>query len=466
MDTAPAAKRGGPGRVPAGERPEIGVPSIVTRAELDPLPVPSLSLPGGEALGDEAGRGDEEALAPETALVAEPAPGESAALVETPVSAVPIDPGAPARAAPTAPPVAAPTTEPVPAPTAAAAAPPPTAASGHPAGSAPPGPPVRLVALPSPAEDSPPGHGPRAPLGVRPVTSSGATAVTRGGLSVEDGEETFSPAVQAKLKSYVYLLVDPRTGRPFHAGLGRGDRCFDHVRAARPIDGRRATDVGPVNGTGQVAGERLLDQATGALREYPALERIRQIESSGRPVRIEILRYGLDPEEALLAEAVAHDLLGLPGDPGGGHQRRPVAEVRLLLTKRAKFKRSHQVVLLRAGPPGADTSYGRVRHGWRIGRRWTDVDAPRSPHWAVVVAGELVDSVYRLQRWEVFRPAGSGSDPGEAGGASDRHSFVGARDPELERRYVGKSVAPFMGRGSQSSLAYVWCGPHWVNDAR
>ena len=182
-------------------------------------------------------------------------------------------------------------------------------------------------------------------------------------------------------------------------------------------------------------------------------------------MRIEILRYGLDPDEALLVEAVAHDLLGLSGGPAGVSQRSPADEVRLLLTKRAKFKRAHQVVLLRAGPPGTDTSYDRVRHGWRISRRWVDVDAPRSPHWAVVVVGELVDSAYRLDRWEAVGPADGASAAGKAERAADRYSFVGARDPELERRYMGKSVAPYFGKGAPSSVAYVWCGPHWVNSA-
>jgi hypothetical protein len=118
------------------------------------------------------------------------------------------------------------------------------------------------------------------------------------------------------------------------------------------------------------------------------------------------------------------------------------------------------------GPSGSDTSYGEVRHGWRIGRRWVEVDGLRAPHWAVVVVGELVDSVYRLDRWEASGPAGGGPAPdGTGDGAPDRYSFVGTRDAELERRYVGKSVAPYLGKGAQSSVAYVWCGPHWVNTA-
>ncbi|HEX3979930.1 MAG TPA: hypothetical protein VHW93_01840, partial [Acidimicrobiales bacterium] len=43
----------------------------------------------------------------------------------------------------------------------------------------------------------------------------------------------FPPGVSSKLESYVYLLVDPWTGKPFFVGRARGDRAFRHLRAAR-----------------------------------------------------------------------------------------------------------------------------------------------------------------------------------------------------------------------------------------
>ena len=171
-----------------------------------------------------------------------------------------------------------------------------------------------------------------------------------------EADEGFAPGVSAKLRSYVYLLVDPRTGRAFCVGRGRGDRCFDHVRAAR---------LGS-DGIAEVAGNP---------PGYPMLERIREVESDGRPVRIDILRYGLSSEEALLVEAVAGDALGLACGPDVVSRRRPVTEVRSLLAKRAKFKRGHQVVLLRVGGTGADPP--------QLAHR-TAVDRPRLPALAAV----------------------------------------------------------------------------------
>lgn len=246
---------------------------------------------------------------------------------------------------------------------------------------------------------------------------------------------SFPPGVGAKLGAYVYLLVDPRSGRPFFVGRGRGDRCHRHIQAAR--DGS-PFDAGP--------------------SKYQLLDRIREAEADGRPVRVEILRHGLTPDEAALVEVSVADALGLGHPTRLGTQRRPAVEVGAALAKRAKFKRDHQVVLLRVGPHGAATDYASVRHGWRIGRRWIDTASERSPRWAVVVAGDLVDAVYRIDAWEPSPPS--------PGASSERFSFAGAPDPGLDDRYARRSVRDYLGPGAPSAVTYVWCGPHWINTPR
>jgi len=280
----------------------------------------------------------------------------------------------------------------------------------------------------------------------------------------------FSPEVAEALRTYVYLLVDPRTGRPFLVGRGRNDRCFRHLEAAR-------------SGADSTA-------------KFPGLERIRRAEADGRHVRIDILRHGLTATQANFVEAVAADALGLDrpaassppvgngngsggggggsggsGEPPGqgppGERRIPVDALDSVLARPAKFKRAHPVVLLRVSPDrladGIDPE--AVRHGWRIARRWTDPDAPHAPRWAVVVGDDLVRGVFRITGWE---PSPASAGPGRAGSADPvppypRFSFVGTRDPELEGRYVGRSVASYRGTGAPNPVTYVWCGPHWVN---
>jgi len=278
---------------------------------------------------------------------------------------------------------------------------------------------------PVPSIDEPP-----EPVAVGPT----GVDAPEGPLPVAPAEpRSFPPGVGAKLGSYVYLLVDPRTGRPFFVGQGRGDRCHRHVQAARETP---SPD----------------DTAT----KYPVLERIREVEAGGRPVRIEILRHGLTPAEADLVEASVADALGLGHGTRLAGQRAPAVEVGAALAKRAKIKRAHQVVLLRVGPHGSPADYDTARHGWRIGRRWTDTGSIRSPRWALLVSGDLVVAVFRIDGWE--------PTPAASGGVG-RFSFLGTPDPELDARYVGRSVAAHLGTGTPSAVTYVWCGPHWVNTA-
>jgi hypothetical protein len=245
---------------------------------------------------------------------------------------------------------------------------------------------------------------------------------------------SFPPGVADKLGCYVYLLVDPRSGRPFFVGRGRGDRCHRHVEAAR--SGDRSS-------------------------KYPLLDRIREVEADGRSVRVEILRHGLTPAEADLVEASVADALGLLHATRLDSQRRPAVEVGAALAKKARFKRDHQVVLLRVDPSGVTTAYPSVRHGWAIGRSWTDTDSRRSPLWAVVVAGDVIDAVYRIDSWEPS-PAPPGARPGAV---PERFSFVGTPAPELDARYAGRSVRAYLDTGNPGDVTYVGCGPAWVDTA-
>ena len=79
------------------------------------------------------------------------------------------------------------------------------------------------------------------------------------------------------LKSYVYVYIDPRNGKPFYIGKGIGNRLFSHLSEKS---------------------------------EANKVERIAEIRHSGKEPRIEILRYGLSDSEAHLVEAASIDLIG------------------------------------------------------------------------------------------------------------------------------------------------------------
>jgi hypothetical protein len=87
------------------------------------------------------------------------------------------------------------------------------------------------------------------------------------------------PGLSEHLGYYVYLYVDPRSGRPFYVGKGRGSRVLAHL-----------SDVGD---SGKV---RL----------------IREIRASGHEPELEILAHGLPDEGiALKIEAAVMQALGV-----------------------------------------------------------------------------------------------------------------------------------------------------------
>jgi hypothetical protein len=304
-------------------------------------------------------------------------------------------------------------------------------------------------------------------------------------------DEGFAPGIGDKLRSYVYLLVDPRSGRAFFAGRGRNDRCFRHVQAARveqettpitvAVEGPGPADT---DGAEPPNNESEPDNDKRGTRAFPVLDRIREIEASGRSVRIDILRYGLNPDEARLVEATSRDALGLrvgsPDRSGGAaspmgltgtrralpNQRTEATTLNTLLAKPAKIKRSHRVVLLRLGksfgPATSDAQLEQaVRSPWKIGRRWTDPQSRRSPQWAFVVVDDVVRGVYRIDGWKQAVHTSSSQPPSSR---PSRWALAGERDPELERKYRGRSVSAYLSSGSQNPVTYVWCGPHWVNN--
>lgn len=92
---------------------------------------------------------------------------------------------------------------------------------------------------------------------------------------------------------YVYLLVDPATGKPFYVGKGRGERFASHGIEAAVLSAPAAT------------GEE----------QRRKVARIQAIRSAGREPRIEFARIRIPSErEAFLVEAALIDVLDRHGD--------------------------------------------------------------------------------------------------------------------------------------------------------
>jgi hypothetical protein len=128
--------------------------------------------------------------------------------------------------------------------------------------------------------------------------------------------------VSEQLGLYVYLLVDPRDGRPFYVGKGRGVRMMAHGLEARDIDDRA---------------------------EHAKAGRIRDIRASGLEHEIWIARYGLTTTEYTAVEAALIDVLAsFPIVPIRRHgaRRRPLEHRDELTNRRREDARGKGLVLL------------------------------------------------------------------------------------------------------------------------
>jgi hypothetical protein len=90
---------------------------------------------------------------------------------------------------------------------------------------------------------------------------------------------SLKPGMAEALGHYVYLYVDPRDGKVFYIGKGKGERCLDHLYEDD---------------------------------DHPKVKRIKEIFAAGLEPRIEMLAHGLRTEkETYNIEAAAIGLLGL-----------------------------------------------------------------------------------------------------------------------------------------------------------
>ena len=110
------------------------------------------------------------------------------------------------------------------------------------------------------------------------------------------------PGVEENLGYYVYLLVDPRDGKPFYVGKGTGERCFSHVSEAHKTSKDSKDD-------------------------YEKLATIRDIEDTGHEVHIDILRHGLTEDEAFHVESAAIELLSDLTNQVPGHGTHRVGQM-------------------------------------------------------------------------------------------------------------------------------------------
>lgn len=251
---------------------------------------------------------------------------------------------------------------------------------------------------------------------------------------------------------YVYLLVDPVTGRPFYVGKGRGERFRSHGIEAAVLS---AAD------------------ATGAEQRRKAA-RIQAIRAGGHEPRIEFARIRIPNErEAFLVEAALIDVLDRHGDrlvnEVRGHGTRSGLVTLEELEREhgtTEFTTTERAILINLGRwwPDQDPEIPREFHGYRVGitpeelyasaRAWWRIGKRDYPY-AVAVHNGITRAVWQIDpaSWVSRQRDGerlrwafeAGAAPAEIVDAF--YGTIGRRVPT--RRPDGRAVF-----GQSSAIAY------------
>lgn len=254
---------------------------------------------------------------------------------------------------------------------------------------------------------------------------------------------SFTDEVCKKLDYYVYRLIDPRNGQTFYVGKGKGNRVFQHVKAAENKDALQEI-------IGQEA-SRNDEDAFEDTRASLKIETIRAIRSAGLDVLHVIHRHGLSEDEALLVEAALIDAYpGLAnaqgGKDSGDYGCRNVEEIKSLYAiKEAEFKDVDRLLLIKITDDSIEIGgsiYEAVRKSWVL----APTRANRADYVLAVKCG-IVVGIFLLDEKKWRRE-----------GNSNRYYFEGSEvsDGAVASRLLNRRIPDkYRKKGAANPIRYV-----------
>lgn len=224
-----------------------------------------------------------------------------------------------------------------------------------------------------------------------------------------------------KLRYYVYLLSDPRTGKIFYVGKGNGGRINSHLLGALKTN----------------------------TKETDKIKMIRDIQNQGLEVGLDVLRHGLTEKEAFEVESSVIDILGVKnltnlvlGHHSNLRGRMGLHDIEIeYQAKPATF--DEPVILIRINKAfrhdmSKEDLYKVTRKDWRVGPRIHNYKIACS-----VYAG-IIREVYIVDKWIP---------------STDwigRFMFVGkVADANIRNKYLYKSVSHISKQGDQNPIKYI-----------
>lgn len=256
-------------------------------------------------------------------------------------------------------------------------------------------------------------------------------------------EGAFTPFVAEQIGWYVYVLQDPRDGKIFYIGKGKGNRVFAH-----------ALDV----------------KTEGEVFENPKHELIRSILMDGLKVNSFLIRHGISSEkDAYAVEAALIDFCHLLDSSDDNELFQLKNLVRGHNYQTLGVMATDVVISLYDAPPcplieepmllfkipirwrpemTPEELFESTRGWWRLSPR------REKAVYACAVSKGVIRGIYRIDRW---RPRVEGDRDWENdSGKKPRWGFCGEIAPEMDK-YLNKSVAHLFKQGEAGGFKYINC---------
>ena len=239
----------------------------------------------------------------------------------------------------------------------------------------------------------------------------------------------FDHKTTENLKSYVYALLDPESGKPFYIGKGKGNRVFSHVDCALESDA--------VN---------------------DKCDKIREIKAKGKHVKHVIIRHGMTDKVAFEVESALIDFisyLDLPltnkvlghnsidsglmtaNEAIRKYNAEPLTELRdnvVIININKTYKQGR----------GEEGIYIATKDSWVVNeKRIKSVEYVLSEYRGLIV------EVYKVNEWYPVETIDKN------GKSKIRWGFNGrVAEPSIRNKYINKSVAHIKKKGASNPVRY------------
>ncbi len=232
-----------------------------------------------------------------------------------------------------------------------------------------------------------------------------------------------------KLMNYVYLLSDPRDGKVFYVGKGKGNRIFNH-----------------------------LDDYS----SNPKSSMIKSIRNSGFEPKMEILVHGCDELTVKKVEASVIDLIGkdnltnaVRGYESTEFGRMDINQINGKYSKKKVLIKENAMLInlaqsFRYNMDPMDL-YDYTRGIWRIseGRR-------NSTTHVFTVYDEIIQETYKVESWFKGGTTYSNRIDISEWKTTNRWEFVGNICKESRNKYLHKSVSEYFATKSQNPIRFTF----------